>query len=167
MSIARHILVATDFSEFDEAAIGMAGELAQRLAAKLTVLHVHGHPPEPPEAVVPPERLVWSSDLDTDALQALQELKIAKLADVESIDLVTVEDGMPAHAIYKYASNHGMDLIVLGSHERTGLAHFFFASVPEKVVKHAPCAVLVVPPSKRQKSKHEESQKVAVPQAVH
>ena len=60
MNVATHILLATDFSEASAAAVTMAGELARRFDAKLTVLRVHGHPPEPPEAVVPPERLIWS-----------------------------------------------------------------------------------------------------------
>ena len=145
MSISTHILLATDFSEASLTAVQKAGEMARVLDAKLTVLHVHGHPPEPPEAYVPAERMVFSSDLDDDAEAALDELKSTLLADVEWISVATVEHGMSAKAICDYARAHGIDLIVMGSHGRSGLAHFFVGSVAEKVVKHAPCAVLVVP----------------------
>ena len=146
MSIATHIMLATDFSDATEAAVEKAGELARSLNARLTVLRVHGHPPEPPEAVVPPDRLVWSSDLDDEAEQGLRLLQQNSFADIEQVTLAVAEDGTPYHAISDYAANHGVDLIVMGSHRRTGLAHIFFGSVAEKVVRHAGCPVLVVPP---------------------
>lgn len=52
MNIATHILLATDFSKEADVAIAKTVDLATMLKAKLTVLNVHGHPPEPPEAVV-------------------------------------------------------------------------------------------------------------------
>ena len=64
MDIANHLLLATDFSEGADDAVTKAGEIVRMLDAKLTVLNVHGHPPEPPEAIVPADRLVWSADLD-------------------------------------------------------------------------------------------------------
>lgn len=147
MNIATHILVATDLSDASRSAIERASEIARQWDAKLTVLHVHGRPPEPPEANVPAERIVFSADLDADALAALDDLKCALLADVEWISAATVEHGRTAQAICDYAREHAVDLIVTGSHGRTGLAHFFHGSVAEKVVKHAPCAVMVVPNS--------------------
>ena len=119
--------------------------MARCCDAKLTVLHVHGHPPAPPEAVVPAERLVWSSDLDAEAEQALEELKRTKLANVEWITLATLEETDTARAICSYAKQHGADLIVIGAHERSGVAYALLRSVAEKVLHHAPCAVFVVP----------------------
>lgn len=145
MNVATHILLATDFSEASSAATAKAGELARRLDAKLTVFHAHRHPPEPPEAVVSPERLIWSEDLDAEALEGLEKLRSTELADIEGIVLAVAEDGIRSHAIYDYAAKHDVDLIVMGSHGRTGLAHFFHGSAATQVVKHAPCAVLVVP----------------------
>ena len=148
MVTAKHILFATDFSDEADEAVGKAGELARSLDAKLTVLHVHGHPPEPPEAVVPAERLVWSADLDADAEQSLENLRAAKLADVGELVLATIEHGTPARAICEYAGSHDVDLIALGRHGRNRLVHVLFARLTEKVVKCAPCDVLVVPPDR-------------------
>lgn len=145
MNVATHILLATDLSEASRTAIQRAAQMARQCDAKLTVLHVHGHPPEPPEANVPGERIVFSEDLDADARAALDELKRTLLAEVEWISVTTVEHGRSAQAICDYAREHAVDLIITGSHGRTGLAHFFLGSVAERVVKHAPCAVLVVP----------------------
>jgi len=146
MKIATHILLATDFSDSARMAIAWAAELARVLDAKVTVLNVHGHPPEPPEAYVSPDRLVWSSDLGADSEQRLEELRSRRLANIHWLTTATVEDASPDHAICGYANEHDVDLIVLGSHGRTGLAHFFMGSVAEKIVKHAPCPVLVIPP---------------------
>lgn len=143
MNVATHILLATDFSE--TTAVVKAGEMARMLDAKMTVLNVHGHPPEPPEAVVPPDRLVWSSDLDDRSREQLEELKRTQFRDVELLTLAFVEDGNPARAISDYAKEHGVDMIVMSTHARKGMAHFLWGSVAEKVVRQANCAVLIVP----------------------
>ena len=109
MSFATHILLATDFSESAERAITKAADLARTLDAKLTVLNVHGHPPEPPEANVPAEKLVWSSDLDAESLEHLDELKETRFAGVRWLDVATAEDGNPAHSICEYAKTHDID----------------------------------------------------------
>lgn len=148
MNTASHILLATDFSEASQAAAAMARKLARSFDAKLTVLNVHHTPPEPPEAVVAPENLVWSTDMDTWSLDELEKLKKTEFSDIDWLVLATAECGFADRAICDYARKHGVDLVVVGSHSRTGLTHFFRRSVAEKVVKHAPCAVLVVPPAK-------------------
>lgn len=145
MNVATHILLATDFSETADAAVVKAGEMARMLDAKLTVLNVHGHPPEPPEAVVDPDRLVWSSDLDDRSHEQLEELKKTRFRDIEWIALAFVEDGNPSRAICDYARAHGVDMIVTSTHARKGMAHFLYGSVAEKVVRQADCAVLIVP----------------------
>ena len=145
MNVATHILLATDFSESAEPAISKAADLARLLDAKLTVLNVHGHPPGPPEANVAPEKLLWSSDLDAESLEHLDELKKTRLAGIQWVALATAEDANPAHSICEYAKMHDIDLIVVGTHGRGGVAHFFFGSVAEKVLRRAVCPVLVVP----------------------
>jgi universal stress protein A len=145
MNVATHILLATDFSEAADAAVVKAGDMARMLDAKLTVLNVHGHPPEPPEAVVAPDRLVWSSDLDDYSHEQLEELKNTRFRDIEWIALAFVEDANPSRAICDYARGHGVDMIVTSTHARKGMAHFLYGSVAEKVVRQADCAVLIVP----------------------
>ncbi len=152
MSVATHILLTTDFSQASEEAVAKAGELAHTAGVKLTVLHVHGHPPAAPEAFVPAEKVVSSAELDAEARQALEKLKSAKLANVESIALVTVEHPSAPLAICDYADKHGVDLIIIGTHGRTGMTRLLIGSVAEKVVRHANCAVLVVPHGKHRLS---------------
>ncbi len=151
MSVATHILLTTDFSEASEEAVAKAGELARDAGVKLTVLHVHSHPPSAPEAYVPADKVLTSAELDTEAHQALEELKNSQLANVESVTLVAVEHVSAPLAICDYADKHGVDLIVIGTHGRTGLTRLLIGSVAEKVVRHANCAVLVVPHSKHRR----------------
>jgi nucleotide-binding universal stress UspA family protein len=152
MSVATHILLTTDFSEASEEAVAKAGVLARGVGVKLTVLYVHGHPPAAPEAFVPAEKVVTSDYLDAEAHKALEGLKESLLADVESVDLVTVEHASAPLAICDYADKHGVDLIVIGTHGRTGMTRLMIGSVAEKVVRHASCAVLVVPHGKGHQS---------------
>lgn len=152
MSIATHILLTTDFSEASEEAVAKAGELARAGGVKLTVLYVHGRPPAAPEALVPAEKVVTSDYLDAEAHKALEELKSSLLAGVEPVTLATAEHASAPLAICDYADKHGIDLIVIGTHGRTGITRLMIGSVAEKVVRHASCAVLVVPHGKHQVS---------------
>ena len=148
MSVATHILLTTDFSEASEKAVERAGQLARATGARLTVLHIHRHPPAAPEAPVPQGKELSSADLDSDAHLALEALRSSKLANVESVALVTVEHVSAPLAICEYADKHGVDMIVIGTHGRTGMTRLLIGSVAEKVVRHASCAVLVVPHDK-------------------
>lgn len=145
MSIATKILLAADFSEASEEAVASARELARASGAKLTVLYVHGRPPGAPEASVPEEKITSSADLDAEARQALEELRSSRLADVESVGLATMERASIPLAICDYAEENGVDVIVIGTHGRSGVSRLLIGSVAEKVVRHARCAVLVVP----------------------
>ena len=143
MSFAKHILLATDFSQAADAAVEKAVELARTFDSKLTALHVHGRPPGAPEAVVPSASEVSSEALDAISSQHLERLKRERLSDMESVELAVVEHVSPALAICKYAERQGVDLIVMGTHGRTGVSRFLIGSVAEKVVRHANCAVLI------------------------
>ena len=145
MIVASHILAATNFSDTSARAVTVAGELARRLNSKLTLLSIHGYPPEPPEAYVPHERLYLKGDMDADSMDRLEMLRSDEFSDLEGVVLAVAMDGHPSHAIYDYATKHMVDLIVIGSHKRTGLAHFFRGGIAEQVVKHAPCPVHIVP----------------------
>ena len=149
MSAPNHILLTTDFSEASEEAVAMAGEMARATGARLTVLHVHHHAPAAPEAVVPPEKYVSPADLDAEAQQSLEDLRRTLLQGVESVSLVSLENVSAPLAICDYAAKHDVDLIVIGTHGRTGIPRLLIGSVAEKVVRHASCPVLVVPHGKR------------------
>ncbi len=148
MNAASHILLTTDFSPASEEAVGKAGELARATGARLTVLHVHRHAPAAPEAVIPAEKYVTSADLDAEVRQNLEDLRRTMLQGVESVSAVSVENVSAPLAICDYAEKHGVDLIVIGTHGRTGVPRLLIGSVAEKVVRHSKCPVMVVPHGK-------------------
>ena len=138
------ILVPTDFSEPSDAALDYARELAGQFGASLHVLHVI----ETPVAVMSPEvGIVDSPELQAqlfeDARDRLQ-LRITPNDRTRHPATTEVVWGTSAHGIVNYATERGMDLIVMGTHGRGGVAHLLLGSVAEKVVRHAPCPVMTV-----------------------
>jgi len=119
------ILFATDFSESAEAAAPVARDYARHLGARLHLLHVSWPGTDP---VVPP------------LLSKLAEELAAEVPVVTA-----VESGAPAARIVAYAERYRVDLIVLGTHGRTGVTRALLGSVAERVVRTAPCPVLTVP----------------------
>jgi len=95
------------------------------------------------------DKILLSADVGAESRESLKALKIAKLADIGSVTLATAEHVSTAKAICDYADEHGVDMIVIGTHGRTGLSHVLMGSVAEKVVRHANCPILVVPYGKR------------------
>ncbi len=128
--VIRNILVATDFSRFSDHAVGAALALARHFDARLHMLHV-----------VPTELMRKA------ALERLDGVARAHASgsEAEVLSKVSVADGQPASEIVGYAMREPVDLIVLGTHGRTGLAHVVMGSVAEAVVRTAPCHVLTVP----------------------
>jgi nucleotide-binding universal stress UspA family protein len=122
----RHVLFATDFSEASRLAGRTAAELARHFGARLHVLHV-----------VPPV---------TDPTPAPEALRAAAAELGADLSVVTaVASGRVASQIVNYARRHAVDLIVLGTHGRTGVSHAILGSVAEAVMRRASCRVLTVP----------------------
>jgi nucleotide-binding universal stress UspA family protein len=74
----------------------------------------------------------------------------SRVARARQLGLAVTSDfvwGNPSKIIPEYAAAHGIDLIVMGTHGRTGVAHLILGSVAERVVRVAPCPVFVVRPS--------------------
>jgi universal stress protein A len=139
----KRILCPTDFSPPAEAAVHAAADLARDSGAELTLVHVYQWPipPLPEVQIVRPELL-------QDTLSALeQDLAAARAAALEKgaprVDTLLLE-GSAWHRIVDAARERGADLVIVGTHGRTGLRHVLLGSVAEKVVRHAPCSVLVV-----------------------
>lgn len=140
------ILVPMDFSGHSEFALRYATALASRVGASVELLHVV----EDPIASV-----VWGSET---VLPDVTELRTELVADAERrlLELrdtvegqrvpvrTTVRIGPAAHTILEYAQAAGIDLIVMGTHGRTGVAHLFMGSVAERVLRHSHCPVLTV-----------------------
>jgi nucleotide-binding universal stress UspA family protein len=145
MIALKRILVPTDFGEASEAALGYARALARLFGASVAVLHVVDNMLANPAGVegylVYPE---MQSALEESARTQLEAL--VRDDDRRELGATTVllTSTAPALAIATYAREHGIDLIVMGTHGRGAMAHLMMGSVAERVVRTAPCPVLTL-----------------------
>ncbi len=140
--LAQHILVPTDFSEYADNALNYAIELAQAIEARLTILHAFYLSALALEEVAP---AVLDVTLEAMENHVQKQIQIA-LERIQRTGLKgesIIVDGTPVEAIIETAKNKGVDLIVIGTHGRTGLTHALIGSVAEKVVRLASCPVIV------------------------
>lgn len=150
MGTIHRILVPVDFSEPSRKALAYAAELARPLGAVLEVVHVAEVPAFVPSASLPEAR---ASDLSLVTLvrEGAEELLAKFIGEAAELGIKVqasrLEIGSPAQVIPEVAGAGGYDLIVIGTHGRTGLAHALIGSVAERVVRHAPCPVLSVRPN--------------------
>lgn len=142
----RKILVPTDFSPGAEVALEHALVLRQHLGATLTLLHVYPLPIAygPPYAytvdlIGPIER-----DARAQLEKTSQRARELGAGDQPVPIQAKLAAGAAALSITEEAKEGGYDLIVLGTHGRTGLSHLFIGSVAERVVRTAHCPVLTV-----------------------
>lgn len=142
----NRILVPVDFSAHSEKAVHYATTLANKFGARLSLIHVVEDPfvtgAWQAEAFVPniPELL---DEMIKAADTHMGELKKHLAANGFVVE-TTIIKGQPARAIVEQASMGKYDLIVMGTHGRTGLSHALLGSVAERVVQKAPCPVLTV-----------------------
>jgi len=139
---ARKVLVPTDFSELSHKAVEKAVELAQRFGAKIDLVHVLEPPPYPEFGYVHvPMKEGALRKMAEDHFEKLRK-DIPPLADL--IDYTPVRTGNAPYEIVQAARQLNSDLIVIGTHGRTGLKRLALGSTAEKVVRHAHCPVLVL-----------------------
>lgn len=143
MGAFSKILVPVDFSEHSAAALRQAREISGRFDSELHVVTVVE--PWPPAASMTAELYPLYRDyvLQAQARAATQlnEL-VATIAGSTRIQH-SVRAGNVQQELVKYIEENQIDLVVLGTHGRTGLSHWLMGSVAEKVVRLAPCSVLV------------------------
>ena len=146
MIALKKILVATDFSEPSDAALAYGCELARNFGGQLVVLHVVENTLT---AAVGADGFVFTlPDLQT-TVEAAGQKRVDELISLEDRTLlraqgVIVTSNAPAFAIVEYAKGSDINLIVIGTHGRGGMAHLLLGSVAERVVRSAPCPVLTV-----------------------
>jgi nucleotide-binding universal stress UspA family protein len=138
----QHILVPTDFSEYADYALDYAVELAKSFQARVTVLYVYYLPSIALGEVSPAVIDETLEAMETNARQQAQKALARVLNAGLQGDSVIVE-GAPFQMIIDTAKEKAVDLIVMGTHGRTGLTHVLMGSVAERVVRMAPCPVLV------------------------
>ena len=146
MILLKTILVATDFSEPSDAALAYGRELARTFGAQLTVLHIaeniagRGYGGDG-FILIDPE---LQGDLEAAARKQVDALISDEDRDVLKARALVLTSNAPAAAIVDHARQASIDLIVLGTHGRGGVAHLLMGSVAERVVRTAPCPVLTV-----------------------
>jgi len=149
MAAIRKILVATDFSAEARRAQQAALDLARQLGASVTLLHVYQLPVYTffdGVSFVPPPSVVVQ--IVSDVAAALNAAKDAATSSGVAVDTAS-EQGVPYEDIVRYAAEHAIDLIVMGTHGRHGLRRLAMGSVAERVVRNAHVPVLTVPPAQR------------------
>src|SRR5262249_4518484 len=120
----QHVLVATDFSDSADAALGVAIQYVRSFHARMHLLHVFA------AGEVEVTQLLADA-----AAQAGPDVPVS----------VAGTGGDPAEEILRYARRQAIDLIVVGTHGHTGVSRLILGSVAERVVRGARCPVLVVP----------------------
>jgi len=146
MKEIKNILFATDFSENSNWALKYALSFAQKYEAKLYILHVIQQPTYP---------LGMYAEISFDAMDKFNR-NISEATEREMKNLCEsalegfknyesmIIGGTPFLEILRMAKEKEVDLIVVGTHGRTGLDHVLFGSTAEKVVRRSPCPVLSV-----------------------
>lgn len=141
----QRILFPTDFSDLSKTAETSACDYTNQFGAELHVLHVL-----PDLLLTMPQKAAGqliSRDILADVANSAEEeiQKIPSTAWAFGKKVVrAVRVGPICDTISKYAKDNAIDLIVIGTHGRTGLPHVLLGSVAERVVQHAPCSVLTV-----------------------
>lgn len=146
MGEIRRIVLATDFSECSMPAVDYAVAMAQKFGAELHLVHIFEQPFFSHTGVsetVRPELDRWIRDLREEARDRLKKM-VSDIAKEKVKAEIVLCDGNPYQEIGKVAADLPADLIVMGTHGRTGITHLLMGSVAERVVRHAPCAVLTV-----------------------
>ena len=144
------ILVATDFSDASAPATAYAFSLARALNARVLIIHVI---PEADVRVITAIRTYLQSEVTPETLvQSLYDDANTRLTalveEAQATALVherLVVTGHPAAEIISGAAAKQAQLIIIGTHGRRGVTRFLMGSVAERVLREAPCAVLVVP----------------------
>ena len=145
MIAVQQILVATDFSEISRDAIEYATQLAESFCARLHVLHVVE---EPFGYVADTRGFIPEVDAFRETLNQAARSQLHTVLTPEEIQRwqahLALRTGTPYAEIVRYAKDHAIDLIVIGTHGRGPFGHFLLGSVAEKVVRYADCPVLTV-----------------------
>jgi nucleotide-binding universal stress UspA family protein len=143
----KNVLFATDFSPTSEVAFAFAASLARRHKATLHLVHALAEAPLLPttQGYIPaPER--YLEEMRYEARSKLEELRQSgRLEDVKTS--LVVDEGMPADVLKSIIAAENIDMVVLGTHGRTGVRHLVVGSVAEQVLRHAPCPVLTIGPA--------------------
>lgn len=151
MSEWRRIGCAVDFADPARLALEEAAQQARRTGAELVLLHVLVPPADVADVVASP------ADVARRAADEAERTLAGWRAEAEELLArpvgSTVLVGDPAAEILRWANEHCPDLLVLGTHGRAGLRRFILGSVAERVLREAPCPVLVARARRRDEAR--------------
>ena len=143
----KKILVPIDFSECSESALRFAASLAKHFDSEIILFHCIWMTPHEYTRKLNADYDVsytqFLEDQRVDAEAKMFEMEIPGIESRERVTEISVQ-GDPTTQIIDFAEENDVDLIVLGTHGRTGLKHFFLGSVAERTVRHAGCPVITV-----------------------
>jgi len=147
----KKVLFCTDFSENSDYAFEFAFGIAKRDEGLLYILHVI--PRSPHQEMI---RGYVSEDILRNIQKGLEqelddnykERYVKKIEDAVRFEVVT-KSGREDEEIIEFAKKEKVDIIVMGTHGKTGMEHVFFGSVAEKVLRHSPFPVFVIPCKKK------------------
>ena len=146
-SLFRKIGFSTDFSENADQAFPVARDLAVQFGASIEIIHVTAS-----FALSPPVHAAYMpveydpnfiEEIKQAALKLIQERYVAKLPEGLPY-FVNLRSGYAATEIRRVVEEKELDLLVMGSHGLTGIAHVLFGSTADRVVRKAACSVLTV-----------------------
>ena len=145
-TFSEHVLVATDLSPASLLAIDAAATLAKAFGARVTLAHVFDPSPLTPTAtsqLTTAEQLEVAQSYERHLLGELERLRDTRLAGLDA-GVALLQGRSAADELCRHAEKADVDLIVIATHGRTGLARMLIGSVAERVVRHATCPVLTL-----------------------
>lgn len=146
MTKIKKILFPTDFSKYSDYALQYAISIASAFSAKLYILHVIDHARQQDYFLVLTLTFEEIEDkLMEEAQKKLEEL-LSKNISQEIEFETSIKSGTPFVEIIRAAKQENIDLIVMGSHGRSGISEILIGSVAERVMRKASCPVLIVKP---------------------
>ncbi len=143
----QKILCPIDFSAPSRNALRYASEFAKAMNAKITVMHVIQ--PQPIAADVNVPYVPLEVDLEKNAREELEHLVKETVQEGVLVEQI-IAFGLPSDCVIAQAKKENVDLIILGTHGRTGISRLLMGSTAESVIRHAACPVLVVKASEKE-----------------
>lgn len=148
MTRFKKILATTDLSPESFSAVSFAGHLAREQGGRLVVLHVpHSTSLVYTDFAPPIDMLNIDAAIEKASRDQLEKWVKRHLHDLPDVEVI-VRAGITHETICEVAAEVGADLIVIATHGRKGLGHLVLGSVTERVLRDAPCPVLVIKPPK-------------------
>ena len=143
----KKVLFCTDFSENSDYAFKFAFGIAKRDDGLLYILHVI--PENPHQAFAESHISAETAEkiqkaIEEDLDNKYEEHYVKKIEDGGRFEIVS-KSGRADDEIINFAKQEKVDIIVMGTHGRTGIEHVFFGSVAERVLRHSPFPVFVIP----------------------